>query len=226
MENTKENTEKKANKVQQHIIELKNDKKLIIIILLHLLLAACHLCFNLFSDIKYHAEFRAAGCITIAILILLFGRRGMSYGFLLYACTLIYINTFYNYGTIFFLLIAYGAYPRIKWPAVIIYGINVFVSFSFKQLIPIAILIHFIYLGLFLIITLEIYKVKAAKTLKLKDDEKYILDQLKEGKLQKEIGRWSQQSITAKLKNARERNMIETTSELLAQYTIENKNGE
>ena len=41
----------------------------------------------------------------------------MSVGFVLYACSLIYINTFYNYGTIFFLLIAYGAYPKIKIPA-------------------------------------------------------------------------------------------------------------
>ena len=211
-------------KIKQHFLELKNDKKLIIILLLHLLLAACHLCFNLFSDIKYHAEFRAAGCITIAMLILFFGRRGMSFGFLIYACTLIYINTFYNYGTIFFLLIAYGAYPKIKWPAVIIYGINVFVSFSLKQLIPIAILIHFTYLGLFILITLSIYKVKAQKTLNLKKDEIYILNQLKEGKLQKEIEGFSQQTITAKLKNARERNMCETTSELLAQYTLEIKN--
>lgn len=201
---------------------LKNDRKLLIILLLHLLLAACHLSFNLFSDIQYHAELRAAGCITIAILTFFFDRRGMSFGFVLYACSLIYINTFYNYGTIFFLLIAYGAYPKIKWPAMIVYTINVFISFSLKQLIPIAILIHFIYLGLFLLITLSIYKVKPSRTLNLKDDERYILDQLKVGKLQKEIEGYSQQTITAKLKNARERNMCESTTELLSKYTLEN----
>ena len=115
--------------------KFKEDNHLLIILVLHLILAACHLTFNLFSDIQYHAEFRATGCILIALFIFLFGRRGMSYGFLIYACTLIYLNMFYNYGTIFFLLIAYGAYPKIKWPAVIIYSINVFVSFSLKKLL-------------------------------------------------------------------------------------------
>ncbi len=115
------------SKLKGRFITLKNDKKLLIIILLHLLLAACHLTFNLFSDIQYHAELRAAGCIVIALLTFLFDRRGMSVGFVLYACSLIYINTFYNYGTIFFLLIAYGAYPKIRIPALVIYAINVFI---------------------------------------------------------------------------------------------------
>ena len=108
------------SKLKQRFIDVKNDKNLLIILLLHLQLAACHLTFNLFSDIQYHAELRAAGCIVIALLILFLGRQGMAYGFVIYACTLIYINTFYNYGTIFFLLIAYGAFPKIKWPAMII----------------------------------------------------------------------------------------------------------
>lgn len=208
-------------KLKGRVIALKNDRKSLIILLLHLLLAACHLSFNLFSDIQYHAELRAAGCITIALLTFFFDRRGMAVGFVLYASSLIYINTFYNYGTIFFLLIAYGAYPKIKWPALVIYAINVFISFSLKKLIPIAILIHFIYLGLFLLITILIYKVKPSRTLNLKEDERYILNELMDGKLQKEIDRYSQQTITAKLKNAKERNMCESTTELLTVYALE-----
>ena len=212
----------KANIKQKNIFTaLRNDKMLVIIMLLHILLAACHLSFNLFSDFQYHAEFRAAGCLAIALLILLFGRRGMAFGFVLYACSLIYLNTFYNYGTIFFLLIAYGAYPRIKWTAVIVYTLNVFISFSLQKLIPISILIHFVYLGLFILITLSVYKVKPSKTLNLKEDERHILDQLMDGKLQKEIEGYSQQTITAKLKNAKERNMCESTTDLLTMYMIE-----
>ncbi len=75
---------------------------------------------------------------------------------------------------------------------------------------------------MFLLITISIYKVKPSKTLNLKEDERYILDQLRAGKLQKEIEGYSEQSITAKLKNARERNMCESTAELLAKYTVEN----
>lgn len=209
------------NKLKQRCNSLRSNKILGIILLLHLLLAACHLYQYFLSPIKYHAELRIAGCILIAVLIFFFDRPGMAVGFLIYACSLIYINTFYNYGTIFFLLIAYGAYPKIKWTAVIIYAINVFISFSFQKLLPVAILIHFTYLGLFILITLSIYKVRPSEKLNLKEDERHILEQLKEGKLQKEIEGFSQQTITAKLKNARERNMCETTSELLAKYTLE-----
>ena len=210
------------NKLKQRYNSLRSDKILGIILLLHLLLAACHFYQYFLSPIQYPAELRIAGCILIAILIFFFDRPGMAFGFIIYACSLIYVNTFYNYGTIFFLLIAFGAYPKIKWPATIIYGINVVVSFSLQRLLPISILIHGIYLILFLLITSLIYKVKPSNLLNLKEDERYILEQLKEGKLQKEIEGYSQQTITAKLKNARERNMCESTSELLAKYTLEN----
>ena len=66
-----------------------------------------------------------------------------------------------------------------------------------------------------------VFKVNKPEKLNLKDDEKKILTELKSGKLQKEIEGFSEQTITAKLKNARERNMCETTSELLAKYSLE-----
>ena len=209
------------NYFKKRYISLKNNKSLLAILLLHLLLAACHLYMLYFSDIHYHADLRIVGCIIIAIFILLFDRPGMAYGFVLYACSLIYINTFYNYGSIFFLLIAFGAYPKIRWPSVFLYGINVFISFSLQKLLPIAILIQLVYLGLFILITFYIYKVRTPKKLNLKEDERYILDQLKEGKLQKEIEGYSEQTITAKLKNARERNMCESTTDLLIKYAAE-----
>ena len=74
--------------------KFKEDKHLLIILVLHLILAACHLTFNLFSDIQYHAELRIIGCLTIAFLIFFFDRPGMALGFVLYACSIIYINTF------------------------------------------------------------------------------------------------------------------------------------
>ena len=209
------------NYFKKRFFSLKNNKSLLIIIALHFLLAACHLYMLYFSNIQYHAELRIIGCITIAIFILLFDRPGMAYGFVLYACAIIYINTFYNFGSIFFLLIAFGAYPKIRWPSVVLYTINVFISFSLQKLPPIATLIQLIYIGLFILITFYIYKVRTPKKLNLKDDECYILDQLMDGKLQKEIERYSQQSVTAKLKNAKERNMCESTNELITLYALE-----
>lgn len=211
------------NYFKKRYTSLKNNKSLLIIIALHLILAACHTYMYYFSEIQYHADLRIIGCLIIAFLILFFDRPGMAYGFVLYACAIIYINTFYNFGSIFFLLIAFGAYPKIRWSSVIIYTINVFISFSFQKLPPIATLIQLIYIVLFILITFYIYKVRSPKNLKLKlkEDEKYILNQLRAGKLQKEIEGYSEQSITAKLKSARERNMCDSTTDLLIKYAAE-----
>ena len=206
------------SKIRKHFIEIFSDKYLLMILALHLLLAVCHFCHSYMSDIQYHGDLRFAGCITIAGLILLFGRKGLSFGFVVYACSLIFVNTFYNYGSIFLLLIAFGAYPKIRIPSIILYSISVIISFSIQRLLAFSVAIHFLYLILFWLCTNYVYKVNASKTLNLKDDEKYILSELAKGKMQKEIEGYSQQTITAKLKNARERNMCETTGELLSVY--------
>ena len=70
--------------------------------------------------------------------------------------------------------------------------------------------------------TITLFKVHTPDRLNLTDDEKAILKELLAGKKQKEIELFSQPTITAKLKNARERNMVETTPELLAKFAGEN----
>ena len=51
--------------------------------------------------------------------------------------------------------------------------------------------------------------------------KKHILEELAKGKLQKQIDFYSQQTISGKLKNARERNLIETTPDLVQKFKIE-----
>ena len=46
-------------------------------------------------------------------------------------------------------------------------------------------------------------------------------DKKLQGKQQKEIDLYSQQTISAKMKSARERNLCETTEELMAKYAKE-----
>ena len=212
---------KLKEKIKAHFISLKNDRYLLMILLLHLFLAVCHFCHSYLSNISYHGDLRFTGCLLIALLILFFGRKGMAFGFTIYACSLIYVNTFYNYGSIFLLLISFGAYPKMKTPSVILYAINVVISFSLQRLLAFSVAIHFVYLILFWVCTRYVYKVNASKKLTLTDDEKNILEELLKGKMQKEIDLFSQQTITAKIKNARERNMCETTAELLAIYSAE-----
>lgn len=200
---------------------LKNDKELAKIFLLHLLLIALHIYEDYVGTIEYHWYLRAGGCAVISLMIFIFGRKGLGYGHLIFACTLIYINNFYNYATIFFVLLAIGANPRLKNIASLIYLVNVIISFTLKRLGIVPFLIHVVYCQLLDTDIKYVFKIHIPDKLNLTDDERKILDELLSGKMQKEIELFSQQTITAKIKNARERNLIETTSELLSMYSAE-----
>lgn len=209
------------NIIKKDFKNLKDDKILGMIFLLHLILALCHFSHSCISDLKYHGDLRTFGCLLVAVLIFFLGRIGLAFGFTIYACALIYVNTFYNYCSIFLLLIAVGAFPKITKPAILIYLINVSVSFSLQLLLPFSFVIHIVYIILFYLCKTYVYKVNASVKLSLTNDEKEILNELLNGKMQKEIELFSPQTITAKLKNARERNMCESTSELITIYALE-----
>jgi hypothetical protein len=119
------------------------------------------------------------------------------------------------------MLIAIGANPRIRKVAPWIYIVNVVVSFTLKRLGIVPFLIHVTYVYLFNIKIKYIFAINKPVKLNLTDVERKILDLKLEGKMQKEIDMYSQQTITAKIKNARERNLCETTDELMAKYRQE-----
>ena len=119
------------------------------------------------------------------------------------------------------MLIAIGANPKLKKVAPWIYLVNVVISFSLKRLDIVAFLIHIVYIFMFQIKMNYVFAINKPDKLNLTDDEKAILSELAKGKLQKEIGLFSEQTITHKLKNARERNMCNSTAELLSKYKSE-----
>ena len=200
---------------------LANDKDLLKILILHLLLIVLHVYENYVGEIEYHWYLRAGGCGLIALCIFLFGRKGLSYGLIVYSCTLVYVNNFYNYATIFFMLIAIGANPKLRKVAPWIYLVNIVISYTLKRLGIIPFLIHCTYVVMFYTKMGYIFSVNKPETLNLTDDERQILDLKLQGKMQKEIDLFSPQTITAKMKSARERNLCETTEELMAKYAKE-----
>ena len=200
---------------------LRNDKELLTILFLHLLLIGLHFYENYVGTIEYYWYLRAGGCGLIALGIFFFGRKGLAYALLIYSCVLIYVNNFYNYATIFFMLIACGANPKLKKVAPFVYLLNVFIAFTLKRLGIVPFVIHCIYIFMFQTKLQYVFKVNKPNKLNLTDDERKILDELKAGKMQKEIDLFSQQTISAKIKSARERNLCETTNELLTQYRME-----
>lgn len=205
-------------KFTQKIVLLKNDSDLLKIFLLHILLIGLHFYEYKTNSIEYYWYIRAGGCGLISLLIFLFGRKGLSYGLMIFSCTLIYVNNFYNYATIFFMLIAIGANPKLKKIAPWIYLLNIIVSYSLKKLDIIAFLIHIIYVFMFQIKINYVFAVNKPEKLNLTEDEKLILAELAKGKLQKEIDLFSEQTITKKLKIARERNLCNSTGELVEKF--------
>ena len=203
---------------------LRNDKDLALIMLLHIVLIGLHVYENYVGNIEYHWHLRAGGCGLIALCIFLFGRKGLSFALVVFSCALVYINNFYNYATIFFMLVAMGANPKIKKVAPWIYLFNVFISFSMKRLGITPFLIHIVYCVVFYTKVNYVFAVHKPEKLNLTDAERQIMDLKLQGKQQKEIDLYSQQTISAKMKSARERNLCETTEELMAKYAKEKEN--
>ena len=202
---------------------LKNDKKLLLIFFLHLLLIALHVYENYVGNIEYYWYLRAGGCGLISFCIFFFGRKGLAWALIIYSCVLVYINNFYNYAPIFFMLVAIGADPKLKKVAPLIYLLNVFIAYTMKRLGITPFSIHLVYCLMFYTKIGYVFAIHKPETLNLTQDEKLILEELAKGKLQKEIDLYSQQTISGKLKNARERNLIETTADLIIKYKEMNR---
>ena len=207
--------------VKSLINNIIKEKYLGRIILSHFILILLHIMTALQYDVHYHADLRVGGCALIILVSFLFGRKGYAIAILTYACSLVYVNNFYNYGSAFFLIIAYSAFPKIKPQAVIIFMLNMLYSFSLQRLPPTSAGFQICYWAMYETLKAWLFTVKPAVTLKLTDDERQILDEMLDGKMQKEITLYSPQTITAKVKAARERNLCETTAELMSMYTNE-----
>lgn len=206
--------------IKNRINLLKNDKDLAKLLFCHLLLIVLHVCEYYTTDIQYFWYLRAGGCALISILIFFIGRKGLAYGLFIYGCTLVYVNNFYNYATIFFIYIACGANPKLRKPAPWIYIANVAIAFKLKNLDIIAFCIHCIYTVMFGIKINYVFIPNKPETLNLTEDEKIILSELAKGKLQKQIEGYHQNTVTRHLKNAMERNLCKTKTELLQKYIV------
>ena len=206
---------------RNRIESVKNEKHLGKIILIHIILILLHIMTSMQYHIEYHADLRVAGCMLIILISFLFGRKGYAFAILTYSCSLVYVNNFYNYGSAFFLIIAYSAYPKIKPQATVIFLLNMLYSFSLQRLPATSAGFQLCYWQMYETIKEWLFTVNPAVTLNLTDDERQILDLKLQGKMQKEIDLYSPQTITAKMKSARERNLCETTEELMAKYAKE-----
>lgn len=111
--------------------------------------------------------------------------------------------------------------PKMKYPALILYAIDIIVVATLRDKTPVHLAIHFgncvlIFYAMNFLLKPSI----SSKKLELTSDEIYILDEMLQGKQQKEIQNFSANTVTNKLRSARERNNIATTDELLQKYKL------
>lgn len=201
--------------------QLKNDPAFLCILIIHLLLAFFHLVYS-FKTEHWQCYVRAGFCFFIALSIFLFQRKGFSVSILLYAYTLLYFNNFYNYTSIVFLIFAIVSTPRLTIPALIIYGANLIPALVYRQNEIPTIGIHVLNCVWIVVFVEFVILKRNRKTLQLTEDERSVLTQLAEGKLQKEVEPYSQNQVTQILKDAMSRNMCKTKQELLNKYIKEN----
>ncbi len=207
--------------VSKKIQKLKADRAFFIIFIIHLLLAFFHLVYS-FRTEHWQCYVRSAFCLFIAVSIFLFQRPGFSVSILLYAYTLLYFNNFYNYTSFIMLIFAIIATPKLTIPALIIYGANLIPALVYRQNELPTIGIHVLNCIWITAFIEQVVIKKQPKTLQLTDDERTVLSQLAEGKLQKEVEPFTQNQVTQILKNAMNRNMCKTKQELLNLFIKEN----
>ena len=210
--------------VSKKVQVLKSDRLLFAIFLIHLLLVFFHLAYSFYTENQpTQCYIRAGFCAAIALATFLFLRAGFSITILAYAGALLYFNNFFNYTSFLFVLFAIYATPKIQPYAVLYYAIAVFVVFALKGYAVLTLGIHGLNCILFYACARFLFAAKIQSTLLLTDDERLVLDELAEGKLQKQIEAFSPNKVTKVIKNAQERNHCKTKTELLHRYIKENQ---
>ena len=202
---------------------IKSDKVLLSVILIHLLLVFFHCAYSFFTD-YWQCYVRAGFCFLIAASTFLFLRKGFSITIMIYAYVLMYFNRFFNYTSFLFVLFAIYSNPKIEKPALILYAINLFVSFAVKQYAIMTLGINALNCILFYTLARYLFATKVQATLLLTDDERLVLEELASGKLQKEITEFSENRVTQIIKNAMVRNSCKTKAELQQKYIAEYPN--
>ena len=211
--------------------KLKADKGMCAICVLFVILAFFHFDHRNYTEYS-QCYIRCGFCLFIALSTLLFYRIGFSISFLAYAYTLIYFHTFFNYTSFFYVLIAIKCTPKLTIPALILYVLDVIVLFGQRHLVISALAIHFTCcaIGAILIYILFINNhfgkkaIKNEAALDLNVDERFILTELANGKLQKQIEGYSVNTVTKHVKNAMLRNGCKSKAELQHRFIKENYN--
>lgn len=199
---------------------VKSDRVLYTVIFIHLLLVFFHCAYSFFTD-YWQCYVRAGFCLLIAASTFIFLRKGFAITIALYAYVLLYFNRFFNYTSFLFVLFAIYSYQKIEKPALVLYALNLFISFAIKKYAILTLGINGLNCILFYTLAKYLFASKVESVLLLTDDERTVLEELAAGKLQKEIKQFTENQVTQIIKNAVSRNLCKSKAELLQKYIAE-----
>lgn len=151
--------------------------------------------------------------------VFLFGRSGIYIQLFLYANIEQYFLPYNNFNGFFITLLFCKMYKKWLKFAVFFYITNASVTLALQGNKPIYVLIHFATCIFFY----YIYYAVNNKNINIEDfsiteDEEKILKELAKGKQQKEIDFFNKNTVTKKIRQAKERNHCLTNEELLLKY--------
>lgn len=171
--------------------------------------------------------------IVISLIVLIFKDKGFSIGIFITGTVFNYILPMTNIEPFFLFALLMLQHPKWKWQIFAYYVVNVFIE---TILLESGIMKHLadpgegaVHLAMHLAITI-FYFVSIShflsvrfikKELILTEDEKTILEELKKEKMLKNCRSFSKNTLSQKLREARERNNLDSNSELLAQYSMQ-----
>lgn len=162
---------------------------------------------------------RAGFCVLYILSVFIWGRKGSYFVLFLNANYLALTMDFQNYTAFIIIALLGMLIPKHKYHLFLVYLADVIVVATLHDKTPVHIAIHLLNCTvLYYVLYFLMKPTTQKKKLNLTLDETLILDELLQGKQQKEIERFSQNTVTNKLKQAKMRNGIPTTEELLKIY--------
>lgn len=204
--------------IKDNLVMLKTDKARLLISVLTFCLAIFHSFQFVSSDYNLNCLLRICIYFVGSVSIVFLGRQALFVVLIITSLVASYFNSFVNFNSFFVVLLSCRLYRKTEKWVLFLYVINEMIALLVQDKEITHLLIHFATCAFFYVVYFYINDNK----LNLTEDEIKILEELKEKKMLKCCDSFSKNILTQKLKQARDRNGIDTNAELLARYNIQN----
>ena len=210
------------NYLKKRLQIIANDSFLSLTIKIALVLSTLHI-YRITQNLSLYEHIgKLTFCATYPLVVFFTGRKGSYISFFVFANFLTTTQNFSNYAAFLIIAILCIVFPKYRFYMLGIYCLDIICvgmhsDSSFSRFAIHIANCMLIYYSLKFLIKPSLLK----KKLDLTVDETSILKELSQGKQQKEIENFSQNTVSRKLKKARERNGVATTDELIKRFKEE-----